>query len=303
MRTMLVVALFMRLVSGGGEQRRPSALLGRGTFARLSVALPAASLLSAGLALPQPASALIRGSPATNMDAAQRGVVGLYISMADCEVCIKDLPAACTGVLIGPRLVLSASHCLDLTEGLGGKLTKVVFGTSLLDKEARAVPVERFVLASQYGEPNNDLMLIRLSGPAPSEWRVQPIAPPPPPNGGDVSNEYPELEVFGFGDSVDDDSTYSAGLLQRLRLQAISPVSAPSFLTMVLDKTAGTCSGDSGAAAMATGGASAGKGVVGVLSSNTVPCTGSNGLFVTPAKFREFIRRGAKDLDLPAPVM
>eukprot|EP00306_Pavlova_sp_CCMP459_P013398 CAMPEP_0185196512 /NCGR_PEP_ID=MMETSP1140-20130426/37731_1 /TAXON_ID=298111 /ORGANISM="Pavlova sp., Strain CCMP459" /LENGTH=48 /DNA_ID= /DNA_START= /DNA_END= /DNA_ORIENTATION= len=48
--------------------------------------------------------------------------------MDDCSVCKKGLPAACTGVLIGPQLVLSASHCLDMTDGLGGKLTKVVFG-------------------------------------------------------------------------------------------------------------------------------------------------------------------------------
>lgn len=274
----------------------------RRAFARAGASLPAAAALSAALApAALPAAALISGSAASGADAAALGVVGLYISMEDCGVCVKDLPAACTGVLIGPRLVLSASHCLDMTEGLGGRLTKVVFGSSLLDKGARSVPVEKFVLASQFGqEKNNDLMLVKLARPAPSEWQVQPIAPPPAGGGG---NEYPQLQVLGFGDTVDDERTYSAGVLSRLRLQAISPVSAPTFLTMVLDKRAGTCSGDSGAAAIATGGAAAGRGVVGVLSSNSVPCTGSNGLFVTPSAFREFLRRGAQELDLPPPLM
>lgn len=221
--------------------------------------------------------------------------------MADCEVCVKDLPAACTGVLIGPQLVLSASHCLDLTEGLGGKLTKIVFGDSLLDPTAVSVPVQGFVLASQYGkQPNNDLLLIRLRDPAPPEWTIQPIAPLPAPGSPD---EYPSLEILGFGDSVDDERKYSAGLLGKLELQAISPVSKPTFLTMVLDRQTGTCSGDSGAAVLATNSESQSKGVIGVLSSNSVPCTGSNGLFVSPAAFRDFIRRGARDLDLPAPKM
>ena len=34
---------------------------------------------------------------------------------------------------MGERLVLSASHCLDMITELGGKLTKIVFGDSLLE--------------------------------------------------------------------------------------------------------------------------------------------------------------------------
>lgn len=161
------------------------------------------------------------------------------------------------------------------------------------------------MLASQYGrQQNNDLMLIRLAAPAPSAWTVQPIAPPPGRAAGAVAtDEFPQLDVLGFGDSVDDETRYSAGVLGRLRLQAISPVSSATFLTMVLDKQAGTCSGDSGAAAIVAGGrgADARRGVVGVLSSNSLPCTGSNGLFVSPAAFADFLRKGAADLNLPPP--
>lgn len=177
-----------------------------------------------------------------------------------------------------------------------------MFGDSLLDPAAVSVPVQAFVLASQYGkQPNNDLLLIRLRDPAPPEWTVQPIAPFPTPGSPD---DYPALEILGYGDSVDDEQKYSAGLLGKLELQAISPVSKPTFLTMVVDRETGTCSGDSGAAVLATSRERGGeaKGVIGVLSSNSVPCTGSNALFVSPAAFRDFIRRGARDLDLPAPV-
>jgi secreted trypsin-like serine protease len=287
-------ALLGVLVSVGGLNVRR---MDRRAFTRAGVS---AAALSAVLAPSERASALIRGAKASASDAARLGVVGLFISMADCEVCIKDLPAACTGVLIGPQLVLSASHCLDLTEGLGGKLTKIVFGDSLIDPAAVSVPVQGFVLASQYGkELNNDLLLIRLREPAPPEWTIQPIAPFPTPGSPD---DYPGLEILGFGDSVDNEQKYSAGLLGKLKLQAISPVSKPTFLTMVLDKQTGTCSGDSGAAAIASSGANQGKGVIGVLSQNSVPCTGSNGLFISPAAFKDFIRRGARDLDLPSPV-
>jgi len=220
--------------------------------------------------------------------------------MDDCSVCKKGLPAACTGVLIGPQLVLSASHCLDMTDGLGGKLTKVVFGTSLLDSDARSIPVERYVLASKYGiERGNDLMLIRLSEPAPPEWKVQRISTT-------ENGEYPPISVFGFGDTVDDENTYSAGTLRKLQLQTISPVGEPTFLTMVFDKKTGTCNGDSGAAALVTGTGSRGgdtQSIVGVLSSNTVPCTGSNALFVSPSNFGNFIRRGCKDLGVPSPLL
>ena len=71
--------------------------------------------------------------------------------------------------------------------------------------------------------------------------------------------------------------------------------------------SSGTCNGDSGSAALLPLAAGAegdgGPIVVGILSSNTMPCAGSNGMFVNPAAFAAFLQRASKDLGSPLEVV
>ncbi len=77
------------------------------TLARTAKA--AAILASAALAVLSiaPAGAIINGKPVNESDAYAHAVVGVV------PLDKYDHPGACTGILIAPRAVLTAAHCLS----------------------------------------------------------------------------------------------------------------------------------------------------------------------------------------------
>ena len=79
------------------------------------------------------------------------GAVGLWIDLAGCSVCRHDVPAACSGTLVAPDLVLSARHCLDIPRELNGTLDKVVFSNNLLDPNAPCAKVVDVRTPADYG--------------------------------------------------------------------------------------------------------------------------------------------------------
>jgi len=81
----------------------------------------------------------------------QAGAVGLWIDLQGCSVCRHDVPAACSGTLIAPDLVLSARHCLDIPRELNGTLDRVVFSNNLLDPKAPSSKVLDVRVPADYG--------------------------------------------------------------------------------------------------------------------------------------------------------
>merc|ERR1711972_791272 len=138
---------------------------------RRQVLLGAAAALAARSL---PAAAIVDGDQPDLVDLQETGAVGVYIDLTDCKVCKKGIPGTCSGTLIAPDLVLSAKHCLDVPQELGGKLDRVVFGPSLTDEKAETRKVIKTATTAEYGykvDGNNDLLLLKLDRPAPPSWK------------------------------------------------------------------------------------------------------------------------------------
>mmetsp|Transcript_35471 Transcript_35471/g.80038 ORF Transcript_35471/g.80038 Transcript_35471/m.80038 type:complete len:366 (+) Transcript_35471:1666-2763(+) len=187
--------------------------------------------------------------------------------------------------------------------------------------------------SSEIGGASGDLVLIKLAKPAPKNWRPQSLsfnfvesmeegfadlssgassgvpgnakasAGKGAPSGSltDVIG-FPELTIYGFGDTEDDYYSYSSGALKSLRVRVVSTIGpkARGFYTSPPDEGTGACNGDSGAAGLL--GSGQGRVVVGVLSSTSTPCTGSTSAFVNPDVFRAFVEKASADLGAPVKV-
>ena len=221
-----------------------------------------------------PANAVVQGRAASLDEAKAAGTVALWIDLAGCDVCRHDVPAACTGTLIADDLVLSAQHCIDIPDELGGKLTKVVFGADMFSRGAVSVPVSRYLRPSDVpglelskAPLANDMVLIKLARPAPKDWTRVAVG------GAFPTDAYASiLRVYGFGDRIESDEEYTSGTLRSIDLVNTSPRTGSQYLARSLrGKTDGTCNGDSGAAALLLD-ENKKPAIVGVLSSTSLPC-------------------------------
>ena len=306
------------LLAAARPQRVGHAALGRrALLSRSMLALGASAVAS-------PARAILGGEAVTNKEAASAGAVGLYIDVSGCSVCRKDIPATCSGTLVGPDLVLSARHCIDVPRELNGTLTKVVFGADIRDARAPSRAVEKIVTTADYGinSDGSDLVLIKLSSPAPPEWRpvelplgllpakaeeaeAKRLNSPFYPDG----LGFPQLVTYGYGqqstDGAIDANDYSAGSLRRLPVQARTEIRpwAPAFLATPTSTSTGTCAGDSGGAALAVLQDPQGRGLrqllLGVQALASIPCEDNQAIYVYPDAFGDFLRRASADLGSP----
>jgi hypothetical protein len=305
-----------------------SALLPPAAASRTAPRLGRRALLSAGgfaTALSTlPASAIVNGDPVSDAEAAAAGVVGLYIDLSGCTVCRKGVPATCTGTLIAPDLVLSARHCSDVPASLNGTLEKVVFGSNMLSSKAYSVPIESFVSTADYGidTAGNDLLLLKLKGKAPPEWKPVDLPLRLLPTQAEQKEAekknspffpsgvgLPTVVSYGYGQQSSegelDASKYSAGELKRIGLQVRTEVRpwGAGFLTTPTSKNTGTCAGDSGGGALLGLQDPSGNGVrtvlLGVQAAASKPCVDNQAVFVYPQAFAEFLEKASKDLGSP----
>jgi hypothetical protein len=251
-------------------------------------------------------------------------VVGLYIDLSGCTVCRKGVPATCTGTLIAPDLVLSARHCSDVPAALNGTLEKVVFGSNMLSSKAYSLPIESFVSTADYGidTAGNDLLLLKLKGKAPPEWKPVDLPLRLLPTQAEQKEAekknspffpsgvgLPTVVSYGYGQQSSegelDASKYSAGELKRIGLQVRTEVRpwGAGFLTTPTSKNTGTCAGDSGGGALLGLQDPSGNGVrtvlLGVQAAASKPCVDNQAVFVYPQAFAEFLEKASKDLGSP----
>ena len=305
------------MVFGGDDISIPSACLNRRGLV--------AGVVAATLSIPgPPAGAIINGDSVSDAEAAAAGVVGLYIDLSGCTICRKGVPATCTGTLVAPDLVLSARHCSDVPASLNGTLESVKFGSDMLSSKAATVPIEKFVSTADYGidTAGNDLLLIKLKGKAPSNWKpvelplrllptqaeqaaAEKASSPFFPSGVGL----PPVVSYGYGQQSSegelDASKYSAGALKRIGLQVRTEVRpwGAGFLTTPIERGTGTCAGDSGGGALLGLQDPSGNGVrtvlLGVQAAASKPCVDNQAVFVYPQAFSEFITKASKDLGSP----
>jgi hypothetical protein len=217
----------MMQLANAPEDRKSSAM-------RLSSIFPLALL--AILILVAPASAIVRGAPATDADGVRNFVLRIE----------SELGELCSAVLVAPDIVLTAAHCV---------LVETRYAVHGLDRNFRDVRREVVSLvlhpSFQAGtpprtQPGIDLALLRLESPMGPGFEPMPLrALSPPMEGEDVT-------IAGFG-TTSFNNRASARTLRYTYLRLRGEIRIGNTMLMASDSEresrrlgAGACQGDSG---------------------------------------------------------
>ena len=254
-----------------------------------------------GLLWSAPAGAVFGGKAPASNDPIAKAVAAIRYQTDDGGVHL------CTAVALAPRLVLTAAHC---TDGDRGQL-RVIFSPTLsavpadriraVTDVARARPTAASKNMYAYQNPD-DVALILLAAPAPTGTAFARLAADLP--------GLATLLVAGYGATSDLRQPDANGHRQLGFDQILRTASAPLLSSgaalLVTDQTtrAGTCTGDSGGPAFATG-----KGpltiigiMVGVASPRAVNdyCRGK-AYFAAMPRWRDWIAGSAAAWKQPLP--
>ena len=184
------------------------------------------SAVLATLALATPARAIVGGGPAEPGLAAETAMI------------VSTRGATCTGVVLGPNVLLTAAHCVQPA----ADYAVVVFEADT----PRLIPIDRKAVHPSFDpnsfetrRPTPDLALVRLSETLPASFRpaalTGEVALPP---------KRTAFTVAGYGVTKDGDGK-SAGTLRAVTLPSIGTTGG--IMVRLSDGAAkGGCTGDSG---------------------------------------------------------
>ncbi|MGL4438323.1 MAG: S1 family peptidase [Bosea sp. (in: a-proteobacteria)] len=233
---------------------RPTWLQIRYSFWQTSAGLAAALCIGVS-----PVSAVVGGDVVRGSDLAWRWTVKIESNKGE----------LCSGVVIAPRLVLTAAHCVLG----GGRFSVTYLDDRLRRKNVRAANVvahETFLPGrTPSTQPGVDLAMIRLSEPLPAS--IQPVT-----MGGSLgAGERVTISGFGLGQ---EGRRQSARTLRQSDLTAAGSYTSGNNVVVAVDSQnlghapgAGACKGDSGGPIM-RGGAGSNQ-LVGIVSWSSGPAS------------------------------
>jgi V8-like Glu-specific endopeptidase len=229
-----------------------------------------AALVGAGCAVEtgRTAAQIVGGT----IDTGDEAVVAIGVRRVDCG---ERLAVHCTGTLVGPRLVLTAAHCVS-DPRLGTNL-EVMFGSDVASSGSRFVRVIQAVRHPDYRSDGDDadLAVLVLDREAP----VAPVALGDQPLDGTVGAS---VRIVGFGVTGPSDGATGT---KRSGTSTVAEVQDQVFRTA--PGTSLTCQGDSGGPLFAPEGTA--ERLVGVTSRGDPGCS-SYGINVRVDRFlQDFI--------------
>lgn len=247
------------------------------------------------------ASAIVRG---TDSDASQ----DFAVLVIHYDALSKDGSAGCTGVMLTPRLVLTARHCVAVTDPTmactedgtaisGGKVqanhdpTKLyVFAgpdrPDFLSGTARAARGAEILDDGATNLCNHDVALLLLQQPLPGAM-IAPLR-----LDGDTQKDE-RVTIVGWG--ITDTTNTPQRRQQRTGIVVGEVGPGPTLGAAELQVGEGACAGDSGGPAIAASGAVVGvlsRGGNGTTAEGKDACLGGENVYSRVAGFRDLVLRG-----------
>ena len=221
-------------------------------------ALPVLALAVATL-FTHPAWAVLQGATSRDPNGLRRSVVSIENSLGE----------LCSGVIVGPDLVLTAAHCVtDRAAYRVGALSRG-FRPQRFNVAALAIHPTFVPGTTPRTQPGIDLAILKLDRPLGAEYM-----PLDPAQAGriDVGDN---VTIAGFG-VLNERARRTARTLRQTNLVSLGPIEVANRVLIVVDRSrlaettgAGACRGDSGGPILAT--TSAGYRLYGITSWSSGP--------------------------------